>query len=183
MVLQYSCTVLMSITYMNLNVNRRCELRSTSLLLGPAWTWPADSGEDLGALCGDATHRITTHRVSASWCHTLWSLQTVRRSHSHLVRKHTHLEVKGKTEMVIMQSQEVSVILSFEHSFSNLGNRYTPPTFNSMKTWIFHIWKRCRLNCKVKSGKTVGCQLRFYEFCSQMDEQAPLCSASQIQPI
>lgn len=40
-------TVLMSIIYMNLNVNQRHELRSTFHFPGPGWKGSADSGEDL----------------------------------------------------------------------------------------------------------------------------------------
>lgn len=77
MVLQYSCTVLLSIIHMNLNVNQRDELRSTFPLLGPDWSWSADSGADLGALLRDTAEPasqllpITIHRVSALWCHML----------------------------------------------------------------------------------------------------------------
>lgn len=43
MVLQQSCTVLMSTMYTNLNVHQQDDLRSTFSPRGPGWNWPADA--------------------------------------------------------------------------------------------------------------------------------------------
>lgn len=96
MVLQYSCTVLMSIVYMNLNVHQRDDVRSTFPLHGPDWNWLADCGDNLVALLREVTEPafqalpVTIHRASVLWYHMLLSLQTVKRFHFHLERTHTH---------------------------------------------------------------------------------------------